>query len=118
MVTPNSSDAHCIRVSPTDSPPLISERNWRLNRERGLATSFIIIFNPVGKINALRMPYFSSNAKLRSGSKRPRNARIGIPKYQVGKRASNSPPVHAQSAGDQNILPSFGKKSCEQTKPG
>ncbi len=32
--------------------------------------------------------------------------------------ASQSPPVHAQSAGDQKKSPGWGKSSCECSKPG
>ena len=37
-----------------------------------------------------------------SGLKRPDQATMGRPKYSVGSKASISPPVQAQSAGDQN----------------
>src|SRR6266851_2924175 len=43
---------------------------------------------------------------------------MGKPKYNVGSNASISPPVQAQSAGDQNTSPCCGNPSCECTKPG
>ena len=42
----------------------------------------------------------------------------GCRSAQVGSSASISPPAQAQSAGDQNMSPGCGKKSCECTKPG
>ena len=41
-----------------------------------------------------------------------------MPNSHAGSSASISPPVQAQSAGDQNMSPFCGKKSCECTKPG
>ena len=56
-------------------------------------------------------------AWLDSGEKRPLKATMGRPKYSVGSSASIRPPVHAQSAGDQNTSSSFGNQFCEATKP-
>jgi hypothetical protein len=36
-----------------------------------------------------------------------------MPKFHAGSSASNKPPAQAQSAGDQNMSPGWGKKSCE-----
>ncbi|KAG0740646.1 hypothetical protein G6F24_016947 [Rhizopus arrhizus] len=43
---------------------------------------------------------------------------MGCPKYRVGSSASIMPPVHAQSAGDQNTSAGLGNQSCDATKPG
>ena len=107
-----------MTAGPTASPPLIRLRRFTSKRRLASGTSFIIILSAVGNRKALRMPYFSIRRNARSGSKRPRNARMGHPKCQVGSSASNKPPVHAQSAGDQNMSPARGKKSCEQMNPG
>ncbi len=42
---------------------------------------------------------------------------ISRPKYSVGNRASISPPVHAQSAGDQKTASSCGNQFWLHTKP-
>src|ERR1041384_4509362 len=107
-----------MTVTPTDSPALMMDLRSSLYLDLGSGTAFIISLRAVGNRKEFRMPYFSSRSYAFSASKRPLYPRMGMPKYQLGSSASNSPPAHAQSAGDQNMSPGWGKKSCECTKPG
>ena len=60
----------------------------------------------VGNKNVCVTPWEAISSKASSGLKRPLYATMGRPKYKVGSNASISPPVQAQSAGDQ-------KTACE-----
>ena len=65
-------------------------------------SSTIMALSAVGNRKVCVTPWRWTSSKAVCGEKRPLCATIGRPKYSVGSRASISPPVQAQSAGDQN----------------